>query len=63
MIRKGWEGEVVEELSDKAKKAAGYHPLRHETVYTVLFDDWSQPVAIPAPHLVEIDEEGREDAD
>lgn len=62
MIRKGWEGEVVEELSDEAKKEAGYHPLRHETVYTVLFDEWSQPVAIPATHLVEIEDEESTDS-
>jgi len=61
MIRKGWEGEVVEELSDDAKTEAGYHPLRHETVYSILFDNWSQPVAIPATHVVEIeDHEARE---
>lgn len=60
MIRKGWEGEVVDELSDDAKVEAGYHPLRHETVYSVQFDDWGQPVAIPSTHLVEIDDEERE---
>jgi len=63
MIRKGWEGEVVDELSDDDKVDAGYHPLRHETVYSVLFDDWGQPVAIPSNHLVEIDEEDARESD
>ncbi len=60
MIRKDWEGTVVQELVGDDLIAAGFHPKRSDKVYLVLFDDWQQPIAIPVTHLVitEQDTEG-----
>lgn len=52
MIRKDWEGTVVHELSGDEVIAAGFHPKRSERVFVVQFDDWGQPVAVPAVNLV-----------
>ena len=40
---------------------AGFHPKRQEKVYLVQFDQWEQPIAVPATNMVlteEPDEEG-----
>jgi hypothetical protein len=52
MIRKDWEGTVVEELTGAALVAAGFHPKRSDKVYRVLFDAWKQPIAVPSTNLV-----------
>ena len=52
MVRKDWEGTVVKQLDEAELVAAGFHPKRTESVYLVLFDDWAQPIAVPAVNLV-----------
>lgn len=63
MVRKDWEGTVVRQLEEDELMDMGFHPKLNDTVYMVLFDDWSEPVPVPKPHLVEIpdEEEAEED--
>lgn len=64
LVQKDWSGTVVEELDEKALIAAGFHPMRTERVYHVLFDKWPQSISVPAVNLVEIGEnEGSDDED
>jgi len=57
MVRKDWEGTVVEELEGEALIAAGFHPKRTERVFRVLFDEWDTPIAVPVVNLVILGEE------
>ena len=52
MVRKDWEGEVLRELTTKAIAEAGFHPKRQEKVYLVQFEEWGQPIAVPATNLI-----------
>lgn len=55
MVRKDWEGEAVEKLTDPDDiREAGFHPMRHDTVYVVRFDEWEQEIPVPGVNLVEI---------
>jgi hypothetical protein len=61
MVRKDWTGVVVDELLGDRLSEAGFHPKRQEKVYLVQFDQWEQPIAVPATNMVlteEPDEEG-----
>lgn len=52
IVRKDWEGRVLSKLSAKEIREAGFHPKRQEEVYLVQFDEWAQPIAVPAINLV-----------
>ncbi len=56
MVRKDWEGTVLQELSEAELTAEGFHPKRTERVYKVLFDEWDQSIAVPAVNLVVLEE-------
>lgn len=57
MIRKDWEGAILEELTGDDLVAAGFHPKRSDKVYRVLFDAWQQPIAVPSTNLVVTEED------
>ena len=62
LVQKDWEGTVEQELTGEAISAAGFHPKQHERFFSVKFDSWGQPIALPANNLIVLDE-GDEPAD
>lgn len=52
IVRKDWEGTVEAELEGAEISEAGFHPKQSERFFMVKFDDWDQPIAIPANNLV-----------
>ncbi len=57
MVRKDWQGTVVRELEEAEMIPAGFHPKRSDRVFLVLFDEWDQPVAVPAASLVILEQD------
>lgn len=60
MVRKDWTGTVVEELVGDRLIEAGFHPKRQEKVFLVQFEQWEQPIAVPATNMVLSDEPDEE---
>ena len=52
IVRKDWEGTVERQLEGDDISAAGFHPKQSERFFLVQFDDWAQPIALPANNLV-----------
>ena len=57
IVQKDWEGTVEAELLDEEISDAGFHPKQSERFFLVKFDDWDQPIAIPANNLIILEEE------
>ena len=52
MVHKGWQGQIIRQLSIDEIAAAGFHPGMYDKVYLVKFDDWEQEVPVPSINLV-----------
>ena len=54
LVEKDWEGTVEKQLDEHEISAAGFHPKQQEIFYSIKFDLWDQPVALPATFVVVI---------
>ena len=52
IVRKGWSGTVEHELSGDEISDAGFHPKQSERFFSIRFDDWPEPIVLPATYVV-----------